>query len=59
MGKGWLIVLVPFLLAGMNHYFNHKRQMDRDKQSQRQPEKRQRAKKKEITYDHEWPDDEE
>jgi len=36
MWKVVLIPLIPFLLAGFNHYLNHKRQTDQEKEDRKQ-----------------------
>ena len=57
MGRGWLIPLIPIGLAILNHYFNHQRQKWRDKEDQKQVEKRQPSRRKEVIYDHEHEDE--
>ena len=60
MWKVALIPLIPFLLAALNHYLNHKRQLDQDKVEQKLEERRTRNVKRiqpEVRYDHEYPED--
>ena len=54
MWKAVLIAMTPFLLAGMNHYFRHKRMQQEDEAEDRQRERRRQPK---VTYDHQWDDD--
>ena len=56
MIKALLLAMIPFLLAGMNHYFRHKEQREEEKAHEKRQERRQEVRREEKVYDHKWED---